>query len=349
MDNDKLLVFLLLVSLYGLILIPIIAYIGYHLIIFLIEKWSKKETLYQLPYLKNESYDISEDRLINIIELAYLFNKDTARIISFAIQSKLIFPLYKHSIITVDEKKYFKCYDMSFEKNLFNCYDNYLNNIFFLKSNIINIKYAFEDTLLSDDFYVSQEKITTENNILEVVRTSIKKSLVINPQITTFKELSDKMTFFFIQIVRCSILKLYGYFFLEKPNILYNQEKINNYYHELIKPKRKITLLEVIMSRSPDMFEEYVYQYEHLEKNEIDELYFWGSYIMPYKRLGIILDRFFPNPTPKEVLKKLKTNKFEMRAIRGKEDFLENFLNKDAKLFDVIPMLYKDFYTDNSL
>lgn len=349
MDNEKLLGFFILISLYGLVLIPMIIIIGGHLIVFIIEKWSKDETLYQLPYLKNEPYDISEDRLINIIELAYLFNKDTARIISFAIQSKLIFPLYKHSVVTIDEKKYFKCYDMFFEKNLFNCYDNYFNNIYFLKSNIINIKYAFEDTLLSDDFYVSQEKITTENNILEVVRTSIKKSLVINPQITTFKELSDKMTFLLIQVVRCSILKLYGYFFLEKPNTLYNQEKINNYYYELIKPKRRITLLEAIMSHSPEKFEEYVYQYEHLEKNEIDELCFWGSYIMPYKKLGIILDRFFPEPTPREVLKKIETKKFEMRVIRGKDEFLKNFLNRDAKLFEVIPMLYNDFYTDNSL
>lgn len=349
MDNEQLLAFLLLISLYGLILIPIVAIIGYHLIIFLIEKWTKKELFYQLPYLKNDSYNINEEKLINIVDLAYLFKKDTARVISSAIRNGIIIPLYKHSIVTIEGKECFKCYDMFFDKNLFNCYDNYLNNIFFLKHSVINIKYAFEETLLSDDFYVSKDKITTEDNILKVIRTTINDSFIINPQITTLKELLDKVTILLIQLVRCSVLKLYGHFFLDSPNISYDQEKITNYYHELIKPKRKMTLLEVIMSHSPEMFEEYVYQYEHLEQNEIDELYFWGSYIMPNKKLGIILDRFFSDPTPKEVLEKLKTNKFEMRVKRGKDEFLKNFLSKDAKLFEVIPMLYKDFYNDNSL
>lgn len=349
MDNKLLLDFLLLISLYGLILIPIIVIIGYHLIIFLIEKWTKKEALYKLPYLKVDGELINPDILISFVDLVYLLKKDSAKIISIAIQNGFLFPLYKNSVIKIEEKTFFDCYPMYFESNLFNCYDNFINNIYFLKGQVINVKNTYESTLLSDDFYVPEEKITTEKNIMKVIHNCIKKLYYVNTRITSLKECINELTSVFIQIVNCSILKLYGYFFLDVPDISYNQDKISNYYHELITPKRKITLLEVIMSRSPDMFEEYVYQYEHLEKNEIDELYFWGSYIMPYKRLGIILDRFFPNPTPKEVLKKLKTNKFEMRAIRGKEDFLENFLNKDAKLFDVIPMLYKDFYTDNSL
>lgn len=338
MDNEKLLGFFILISFYGLVLIPMMIIIGGHLIVFIIEKWSKDETLYQLPYLKNEPYNISEDRLINIIELAYLFNKDTARIISFAIQSKLIFPLYKHSVVTIDEKKYFKCYDMFFEKNLFNCYNNYFNNIYFLKSNIINIKYAFEDTLLSNDFYVSQEKITTENNILEVVRTSIKKLLVINPQITTFKELLDKMTFLLIQVVRCSILKLYGYFFLEKPNLTFQKDKIERYYNELIFNKEKLTLMNVVSSRSKELFTLYVNQLGEVTKNEKLELYFWGRLFIPANELVNILDPEKPSAEAKK-----------QKAYTARKQFKDHFSGKEVKFTEVMPLLHQEFLDDNIL
>lgn len=85
MDNERLLSFLLLISLYGLILIPIIAIIGYHLIIFLIEKWTKKESFYQLPYLKVDGDIINANKLISFVDLAYLLKKDSARLDSVVI------------------------------------------------------------------------------------------------------------------------------------------------------------------------------------------------------------------------------------------------------------------------
>lgn len=338
MDNEQILGFLLLISLYGLILIPVICIIGYHLIIFIIEKWINKEAFYQLPYLRVDGDIINANKLISFVDLVYLFKKDSARLISMAIQNGLLFPLYKNSFIKIKEENFFECYPMYFESNLFNCYDNYINNIYFFKNHVINLKNIYEDTLLSNDFYVPKEKVTTEKNILEVIRNCIRKAYYINPRITSLKECIDKIIYLTVQIIRCSILNLYGYFFLSKPDISFNKEKIDKYYNELIFDKKELTLIDIISSRSRELFTLYVKQQGKLTKNEKVELYFWGRLFIPANELVDILD---PG--------KISTEAKKQKAYTARKQFKEHFSGKDVKFTDVMPLLHKEFLNDNIL
>lgn len=329
--------FLMLLALFLLVLIPMVAIIGFHVLLFFLQKILKKP-LYKLPYLKNEGNNIRPDKLINFVDLAYLFKKDSARIISSAIKNGWLVPLYKNSVVKNNNEEFFECYDMYFESNLFNCYDNFINNIYFFKDHVINVKNIYESTLLSDDFFVSEEKITTEENILKIIRNCIKNTYYVNPRITTLKECINIITYSAVQVVRCYILSFYGILFLEKPNLMYQKEKIEEYYNELICNVEKISLIQLLSVRSKELFIRYVNKLGKITNNEKLELYFWGRLFIPANELVDILDPGKQTPEAKK-----------QKAYTARKDFKDQFSGKGVKMEDVMPLLHKEFSFDNLL
>ncbi len=336
--------FLMLLALFLLVLIPMVAIIGFHVLLFFLQKIFKKP-LYKLPYLKNEGNNIRPDKLISFVDLAYLFKKDSARIISSAIKNGWLVPLYKNSVVKNNNEEFFECYDMYFESNLFNCYDNFINNIYFFKDHVINVKNIYESTLLSDDFFVSEEKITTDENILKIIRNCIKNTYYVNPRITTLKECLNMITYSAVQVVRCYILSFYGILFLEKPNLMYQKEKIETYNDELVKSKNYIRLIDVLFYRSPELFKAYTLQQaEMLPKNkftanQLNELYFWGTLTMTYNDVAVFLDPYTAKPTPPYQKEKEETNKYVMRTQRAIDRVLNKMSNKNVPFEDVMPLL----------
>lgn len=328
---------LLLLTLYGLILIPMISIVGFHVLLFIIQKRTKK-IWYKLPYLKNKERIIKTNSLVSFAELAYLFRKDSTEIISTAIKNKWLIPLYKNSVVTIKNEEHFECYEMYFESGFFNCYDNFINNVYFLKEHIINVKNIFESTLLSDDFYVSEEKITTEENILNVLRNCIKNIYYVDFQITSFKELKNMLTYLTVQIVRSCIFRFYGMFFLEKPNLMYQKDKIEKYYNELICNVEEVSLTQCLFVRSKELFIRYVNKLGKITNNEKLELYFWGRLFIPANELVDILDPGKQTPDAKR-----------QKAYTARRDFKKQFSGRGVKMEDVMPLLHKEFSCDNLL